>query len=274
MPHSIHIATDRPGPLMRNYLIAKLAWHWARAGHRITTGPICETDAELGLLHIDRTRIDSATVPANPTRRPFLNSRVLDISKHLFTTLRVRPGDGWTGPVIVKSNLNHFGEPERHLRPRHLADLCRRALARFAWRSAGMLPPRNYPVLGSPDAVPGWVWRNPELLVERFTPERAGDLYCLRGWVFFGKRSYTYRLFSKNCLVKTGTMIRHEFLKGPPPELEATRAALGFDFGKFDYVEVDGRTVLLDLNKTPTISTPADTPRLRDLAEGVDEFLA
>ena len=136
-----------------------------------------------------------------------------------------------------------------------------------------MLPPGRYPILPKLSQVPDWVWENTDLIVERFMPEREGSLYCLRGWIFFGRRGYTYRLFSKDNLIKIDNMTGYEFLQEPPPELIAFRDAHGFDFGKFDYVVIDGRPILLDINKTPTISTDPDTPRLRYLAEGIDELL-
>jgi len=39
-----------------------------------------------------------------------------DIRKSAFSRNLVRPGDGWDGPVIVKSDLNCAGRPERLLR--------------------------------------------------------------------------------------------------------------------------------------------------------------
>jgi hypothetical protein len=272
---SIHIVTMKPDGLGGSYLIAKLAWHWARAGHRITVGPIDTLDPalDLAVLHVDRTRVYPGLVPANPAARPFLNGRVLDITKRSFSTARVVRGDDWDGAVIVKSNLNYYGNLEWGGRPHGFLEEKRRALARSHWRLARMLPPSTYPVLPNVSAVPGWVWRDPELIVERFLPEREGDLYCLRGWVFFGARGYTFRLFSTQKVVKVTSIVRHEFLGEPPAELVEFRRLHGWDFGKFDYVEVDGRPVLLDINKTPTISTGPDTPRLHDLAGGLEEFL-
>jgi hypothetical protein len=91
--------------------------------------------------------------------------------------------------------------------------------------------------------------------------------------MFFGSRGYSYRLFSTHPLVKSGSMVGYEYLDAAPPELEAIRAAHGFDFGKFDYVEVDGRVILLDANKTPTVTGDGESPRLAHLAEGVEELL-
>ena len=267
----IHVVTDRPRFLEARYLVSELARYWGRSGIRVTSGPAWEAGADLGILHVDRTRVREEEIPACPAR--LLNGRVLDISKRRFSSQILAPGDPWDGPVIVKSNLNHFGIPEEHGRPGALLARGRQRLARVSWRLARALPPGRYPVLPRVAAVPDWVWRDPELLVERFVPERDLGRYCLRGWIFFGSRSYSYRLFSKHPLVKTGSMLGYEYLEGPPAELEAIRAAHGFDFGKFDYVVVDGRPILLDANKTPTVTGEGDSPRLLHLAEGVGELL-
>lgn len=275
MTYRVHIAVDKLVPFFDCYLISRLAWHWRRAGHSVTAGPVHEIDPgiDLALLHVDRTRIAPGSVPGNPAGRPFLNSRVLDISKHLFSSLRVLPGDPWKGSVIVKSNLNAFGTQERADLEPGFFERKRRKLARRHWRLARCLPPRNYPVLPSISAVPGWVWRHPDIIVERFMPERRDGLYCLHGWVFFGKRGYTYRLYSTDPVVKAGSIVKDEFLGDPPPELEAFREANGWDFGKFDYVEVDGRPILLDINKTPTTTGGPDTPRMRDLSMELEDIL-
>ncbi|MFZ0451404.1 MAG: hypothetical protein WAL98_19380 [Desulfatiglandaceae bacterium] len=272
---SIHIATDQPDPIRKKYMIAILKWHWERAGHRVTTGLANDIDADVGILHMDRTKIDQNLLPENSSHRPFLNERVLDISKSQFSTLRVMAGDSWDGPVIIKSNLNCYGGPEWKRNHHSFFERIRRQLAQKSWRLARMLSSKRYPVLPKLSNVPGWVWERPELIVERFMPERERGLYCLRGWVFFGKRGYTYRLFSRDSVVKAGNMTEYEILGDPPPELEAFREANGFDFGKFDYVEVAGRPILLDINKTPTIvfsNSAPDTPRMRHLADGLYDF--
>lgn len=268
------IATGDGRPLRPDYLISKLAWHWARAGIEVESAAALPGDCDLGILHIDRTRLAPDELPANPAGIPLLNGRVLDISKSRFSTLRLRPGSDWDGPVILKSDRNHFGLPEAgEARPGPLRRL-RRRLADRSFRLARMLPRREYPVLPSVRRVPAWAWSDEGVVVERFLPERAGDRYCLRGWVFFGSRGYVFRLFSTDPMVKTGSMCGHEFLDAPPPELEEFRARHGFDFGKFDYVEHDGRPILLDANKTPTVITDPDTPRLRHLAGALGDWLA
>jgi hypothetical protein len=273
-PLHVHVASEAPGPLEDHYFIAKLAWHWQRRGVRVTSGPVDSLDADLGIVHVNRTRVADADVPRNPRRVPLLNERVRDISKTLFSTLRVRRGDDWRGPVIVKANLNYYGEPEARSRPPGAFERARTRWAERNWRRARRLPPMQYPILPSQRDVPRWVWRDRELIVERFVPEREGDLYAIRGWVFFGSQGYCYRLFSSDPVVKTYTRFGHEFLDDEPPvEIAAVRKQHGFDFGKFDWVVSEGRPILLDANKTPWVSSPPDTPRLTRLADALREFL-
>ncbi|MBP1626790.1 MAG: hypothetical protein H6Q00_1265 [Holophagaceae bacterium] len=270
MPVHLHVCT--PGPLGETYLIARLARLWEAAGYQVSIGPGSLRDRDLGLLHIDRTRLSAGDLPENPAGVPLLNGRVMDISKDRYSELRVFPGDAWDGPVIVKGLLNAFGLPEWRGGHRGFFERMRRKLARRNWRLARRLPPSEYPVLPGVQSVPGWVWEDTGLMVERFLPEREGGLYAIRGWLFFGSRGYTYRLFSPSPVVKAGNMVKFDILGEPPPELESLRAKLGFDFGKFDYVMHEGRPVLLDANKTPTLST-GDSPRTRMLAEGLRDFL-
>jgi len=272
MKNSIRIITSKPETLMENYVIARLMSHWQGWGHTVTVGPTKILDADIGIMHIDLTRVDPACVPEILQQQSLLNRQVLDISKNRFSTLQLFRESVWDGPVIVKSNLNYFGAPEKKLHKEGFFERKRRKLARKSWRFARMLPVNEYPVLPDISAVPAWVWKHKDMIVERFLPERDGDLYSIRGWLFFGDRGYAYRLFSKSPVVKAGTITHFEILDTVPPELESFRRAHGFDFGKFDYVEVEGRPVVIDMNKTPTTVAKPDSPRLLDLAEGIYSF--
>ncbi|MBF7731166.1 hypothetical protein [Pseudomonas sp. N040] len=272
MKNPIHIVTEEPGRLRENYVLAQLAAHWQAWGHPISTGPLACLSAGLGIMHVNLTRVDARQVPATPDHHPLLNRQVLDISKSSFSSLRLQPDSAWRGPVIVKSDLNYFGNPERRLEQTGPIDKAQRLLARKSWQLARRLPANDYPVLAHIVDVPGWVWRRHDLIVERFLPERVGDLYAIRGWLFFGTRGYAYRLYSRSPVVKAGNITHFDILNEVPEELQSFRRQHGFDFGKFDYVEVEGRAVLLDLNKTPTTVAKPDSPRMRDLAEGLHDF--
>lgn len=258
-----------------HYVMHALGRLWMADGRRVVWAKAYEADAELGVLHIDKTRLEGADLPKPPPGVRVINGQVLDISKRLFSVLEVFPDGDWDGPVIVKTNQNHFGLPEQSLAspPTGLADRLRARLAQRSWRLAQRLPDRHYPVLSSLKKVPGWVWDDPGYIVERFMPERVDGLYALRGWMFLGSASYGWRLFSAEHMVKTASMVRFEYIDEPPPELWELKARTGFDFGKFDYVIHDGKPVVLDLNKTPSLAGEGQSPRVRHLATGLMEFL-
>jgi hypothetical protein len=267
----VQIATQDPRGLLDHYLISKLAWHWRREGVCVEAGHFQFLSEEAGLLicHIDQTCIDPEFIPGHPENVPFYNQSVLDISKKKISNLLVEPSDDWNGPVILKSNFNAFGAPEWHRSRRSFFTKKRRKLARTYWRAMRRLPPDDYPILNNKREVPTWAWTSPNVVVERFTPEREGTHYCLRSWVFFGGRGYGFRLVSSEPVVKVSNIIDHSFLSVPPVEVLQCIRREQMDFGKIDYVEVDGQSIVLDVNKTPSMATTADTERLAYLAQSL-----
>lgn len=255
-------------------MISALAAYWKDMGIDTVVGRDFAVDADVGVLHIDLTRIPDEAIAKAPGGKPIVNGKVLDISKRRFSTLQLERCSDWDGEVIVKTNENYFGINEARARKTTKADENRAKMAKISWRSARRLPEKTYPVLASVALVPGWVWDDPSYIVERFMPERDGDLYVLRGWMFFGSRSYGWKLFATDPMVKAGSMVRHEFTFEVPDEIRAERVRSGFDFGKFDYVVHNDRAYLFDTNRTPTFVGESRTPRLENLAKGIEEFLS
>ncbi len=259
--------------LKHAFVVHSLRQHWLDAGLDVHVGRRFHADADLCLLHLDQTRISTARIPPAPGGVRMLNGRVLDISKRRFSTLLLTPDSDWQGPVIIKTDLNHFGAPEHGHTPKGWRAWAGAKAAQISWRHAGRLPHKTYPVVAHLRKVPGWVWRDQSLVVEKFMPERDGDFYCLRGWMFLGSRGYGWRLFSTDPLVKTGTMVKYEYIDEHPPFLQQLRAENDFDFGKFDYVVHDGVPILLDANKTPGFSGDPRSPRITDMAKGIWDYL-
>jgi len=121
------------------------------------------------------------------------------------------------------------------------------------------------------------VWNNKRFVVDRFMPERRGDKYCLRRWVFFGDRECGSLAVSDSPIVKSANNERVAWLDDVPEELLAVRERLGFDYGKFDYGMVDGQVVLYDVNRTPTFyrrkADPDRQRRASALADGIHVFI-
>lgn len=260
-------------------LIGNLAEIWREQGHKITAGPVKRLEADIGILHMDRTRIAEAWLPENPRSIPLLNSCLCDISKRRISRNLLRRDSGYQGPVMIKTNANYFGWPER-------ASTSSKTMMRFyamlmskniSWRWTRLFLPGSYTVLGAMDQVPAWVWRRDDLVVEKFLPEKDGDEFTLRTWLFFGPREYGVKMFSRNPVVKATGITRYEYIDDVPDSLRDARRELGIDFGKCDYVMVNGEAVLLDVNKTPSLTTAnpssGHSPNMLKLATGLECFL-
>lgn len=261
--------SSRDLPLNPSAMVFQLSEIWNEHGIDVVIGHGFHPAANLCILHHDRTFVPTCDIPPPPDGVPILNAAVQDISKRRYSSLLITPDGNWTGPIILKSNLNHYGAPERRDGKTAIGEL-QRKISTFSWRLARRLPPYEYPILDSVDAIPNWVWCDPDVIVEKFLPEMHDGLYCLRGWLFFGAESYGYRLFSRDPLVKLKSIIRYEYLDGPPPKaIQRAREEMGFDFGKFDYVLHDGQPILLDANKTPSLKRGSRSERVMRLAHAV-----
>jgi hypothetical protein len=256
----------------RDFLLRNLAGHWLDAGHEISLveGLGNWPDGDVAVMHVDLSVVPSAYSEAAKRYPIVVNGAAVDVRKRLVSRNLVARNDGWTGPVIVKTDLNFSGIPEKQA-----AECFRRD------GNPADLPPgpivsttRPYPILGSPDEVPADVWDNPGFVVERFLPEQDALGYWVRAWVFFGDRERCTRYRGTHPIVKSATIVAHE--PAPvPEELRAERERLGFDYGKFDFVVRDGQALLLDANRTP--SAPPPNPEIEAsnarLAGGLESLL-
>jgi hypothetical protein len=274
MPASIRIVVAPGERLMGGHIASVLAEEWRAAGHHVLVGPVSALDADIGILHMDRTIISPASVPENPGGRPFLNARLLDISKRRISRQLVTRNMRDIGPVIVKTDANAFGRPEWTRLPWYRQQRLRRSLADpRSWRYLRVLPPGDYPVLASVSEVPAWVWDREDLVVERFLSEREGDHFILRVWMFFGGRGYATKIYGSSPVVKSRTIVRHEYVDEVPAEIQAVRRDLSIDYGKIDYAIVDGHPVVYDVNKTPASPGASRSKNVRRLAAGIQDFL-
>lgn len=275
MTLKIQIITAADETFDSSGLMSRLAVHWRDAGYEVVVGPADRLDADIGILHIVRTWVDNRFLPRTLNGKLLLNGEVLDISKRNFSNLILGPDTDFDGPVIIKTNGNCFELPERTRLEWLLFYKWRQMFAnQTSWRIAHDLP-GTYPVLQHPKDVPAWVWNRNDLVVESFVPEMDGDLYVLRMWLFFGDREYGAKIWCTDPIVKSHNILRYEYIYEVPHELRDMRKRLSFDFGKFDYVMVNGEPVLLDVNKTPMITSSSNrsSPNIINLAQGIHAFL-
>ncbi len=261
------------------YFLRECVSLWRAQGTEVNVmhGPKPPNGADLGFLHVDLTVVPPPYLEACRAFPHVLNGRVADISKRVVSRNLVRRGDGYVGPVIIKTNLNHGGKMEALRAPEPDS-------ARVAARGLRSLLPWNrikrrgglaYRIVDSVREVPDAVWDRRDLVVERFLPERSGRYYIQRSWIFLGDRELVTVWYSKKPIVKARNIARYEHADGVPDELRRVRCEMGFDFGKFDYVMIDGKPVLFDANRTPILglfTRPENAHCLRHLADGIRAF--
>jgi hypothetical protein len=268
----------------QHYLIDALCAKWREQGLESSYifGTQTCPDGNLLFNQVDLTLTPAVYADYLRCFVPTVNGAVLDISKRSLNAQLLNRDDNYSGAVIVKTNNNGGGQPEfrlacyqhhwqTHLR-RGIVNNAEHLLGKpFAWRKVL----NSYPIYDSLSLVPAGVFRNPALVVQRFLPEREGNRYFMRHYLFLGDHSRSVRVAASEPFMKrVSSELVDENLPIPQPVLDL-RQKLGMEFGKIDYVMPKGETVILDVNRTPTVpGGPEATARtVADLAEGIWSLL-
>ncbi|MFM8411519.1 MAG: hypothetical protein ACKOCT_14745 [Alphaproteobacteria bacterium] len=250
------------------YLLHRMLDSWAKSGVavRIVRDTQLVTPESVLIPHIDLTTRPPEYAGVLDRFPVVVNRRVSTIAKSSFSTILLRRDDPYDGPVIVKTDLNYAGLPEKLL---HAS--IRESLAFYAgeaMRTVGLrlrrhlhrddleLPykPKDYSVWPTLSAVPRGAFENTELVVEKFLPESWAEGYCLRYTYFLGDREMSFLLKSREKVIKGPNAVSCEEIE-TPPAIASLRERMGFDYGKFDYALRDGEVVLFDANWTPSTFT-------------------
>jgi len=252
---------------LTHHAIAAFIDLWRDAGHAvdIVHGIRDLPPADLAILHVDLSVVPPAYRDAAKRYPRVLNGAAVDIRKRRVSRILLARDSDWPGRVLVKSDLNCSGWPEWRLRGRYLE----------LGRDVPQVPePVNPKVYRSLATVPEDVWADPFLVVERFIPEREGENYAIRHWIFLGDRERCKRCLSPDPIIKGSNIVAVE--DAPvPDEIRSERKRLGLDFGKMDFIVRDGRPFLFDANKTPgPVPDSAEGGLAEHLAGGIDTFLA
>ena len=265
----------------RAAVVFHLATFWREAGHSVVflRGPARFVDADVLFVHVDLSVVPDRYLEFASRYPAAVNHRVKDIRKSQFSENLVSRDSAWTGPVIVKTDLNYGGIPELMLASNRILRATRagRFLLRYHPRRRRMSPlsqGNNYPVYESIRAVPDAFWEDPRVVIERFIPEVDAGVYRLRLYQFLGDRATWRRISAPDAIVKSGNMINTEPIE-PDPAVEAWRHRLGLDYGKIDYVIHDGQPIVLDANKTTGVDprkTKVRDDRRRHHAGGIESF--
>jgi hypothetical protein len=242
---------------LASYAVYHLTPFWREAGHDVhyLFGTREAPPADLAFVHVDLSVVPDEYLELAARYPASVNGRLKDIRKSTFSQNLVRPGDAWDGPVIAKSDLNSAGRPERLNREstRLLRrDEVQRAIRSFeAWTGirSPFMTTKDYRIFDRLQDVPPAWFADRRIVIEKFLPEMEGDHYHTRIYQFLGDRAICSRLVSTKPIVNVNSTIKVEEV-APHEEILEWRRRLGIDYGKLDYVVVDGRAILLDVNKT------------------------
>ncbi len=268
-----------------HFALFDIADLWRERGHevRVVSGGAGGA-GDACVVHVDLTRTPREYTERAATYPVAINGRFVDNTKRTVSRNLVTPGDGYEGPVIVKSDLNYGGSPERVMERRTSGWAARRAASlrrRLPWTLRSEINPKDYRVYGRRAEVPRSVWWNRHLVVERFFAEESEGMYWLRSWVFLGDRGFVRYCGANHPVVKADRVrVRRAEKDEDPAHLPASvrerRAELGMDYGKIDFIMHDGVAHVIDANRTP--NSRATTPEARRaeagwVADGLDALI-
>ena len=189
--HSLAILTHSTDDFWKGGALVQLMIpRWEAMGFNVTvvTDAGKFVPADVALLHVDLSVVPDSCRRLAERYPVVLNGGVLDIRKRYFSRLVLDRQEPYSGKVIVKTDRNFggFRELRRGVLESPVGPLLRRLkidtsvcrkLARLdairPLRSRRFLRVGSYPIYESRDMVPAGVWDNPNLVVERFVPERV-----------------------------------------------------------------------------------------------------
>lgn len=265
-------------------LIWDLAKLWQDRGIQVSHiyGIAQHPEADLLFPHIDLTYTPPDYIEFIRSYPLAVNGNVFDISKRRISKQLLCGDENYQGPVIVKTDNNFGGWPERQLFScwpsffvrisRYWAPFLESTFKSFiGWHKALA----SYPIYKTLDDVPYGVFRNKALVVERFLPEQEGDQYFMRICFFLGDRECNVRVAGSNPLLKRSSAHLVEEGLPVPEQIRSFRRELGFDYGKIDYAIHHGEVVIFDANKTPGGANDDRASYLTgSLVDGIWSFLS
>jgi hypothetical protein len=242
-------------------IMAQLAKRWQLEGHVVNYLFGCKVyvPADILVLHIDLSETPEQYLTFANRYAKVINLGLTDIRKRTISRNLVAQNDSYSGPVIIKTDLNCGGTPERHLgvtpqtKPFSLFQKIKKC---FNIKDpASIQTPSDYLIYSKRLKVPPSVFDNDKLVVEKFLPEKHGDAYYQRRYYFLGDAEYN-EIHSTTVPIHATDSDDHCIdyweEQNIPAQLQAYRKELKADFGKIDYVIRDSQVVVFDINRTPS----------------------
>lgn len=260
----------RASPGARHHMVSLIAEDLAALGVEIVHlyGTSAFEPADALLVHVDQSRVPKSVTRFAERYPRRINAGALDIRKQTFADGLLKRGDTYDAPVIVKSDLNYGGVPE------YLG----LSLVERAWAKAGrlvvpgpsirILTKEDYRIFPRLADVPeGYFGRGN--IVQKMLYERAGEKFVLREYLFLGNLHYENIEHSDTLIISEDQHISCMPFT-PHPRLIEMRRKLNLDYGKIDYVMVDGAPFIFDANKTMGLGEKIGTDGFGD---GLREML-
>ncbi|MHA7924515.1 MAG: hypothetical protein ACX936_04900 [Marinobacter sp.] len=237
-----------------NYVIHELAKTWLADGFDVKYiyGTSKKESADIIIAHVNLSIVPNNYLKFTENYPIVVNGKISDIRKSRLSSNRLRRGDDWNGPVIVKTDLNDYGKKERRFSRSSMENRfpilyrAKSALTRYYRKG---IPFEEYPIFDSIKEVPKKYFYSQDFIVEKFLPEVENGQFHLRIYQALGNRWTCTRMSSDSPIIKARNSIHTEEIQ-PHPEVEQWRHDFGLDYGKIDYVIHDGKPILLDINKT------------------------
>lgn len=244
---------DTPNSIQQ-YLITYYSKFWHEKGTRVIAlfGTERYVPADLIVVHVDLSVVPESYLEFAARYPIVVNGKVRDIRKSSVSRNLIQRDSGYQGPVIIKSDCNYAGMPERRYIAQQPDD------AQNLFKS-----PLEYRIYPSYANVPQNILRLQGIIVEKFQPEFEDGLYHIRFYNFLGHRGNCMRVASKSPLVHIDHSVKVEQIPFDA-RIEELRRDLQFDYGKFDYVVRGDEVVLFDANKTTGFVGRIDDPTMRE----------
>ena len=257
MPGSIAIITNEFNSRIEGsrYFLAHMVKYWKQQGIEVHATAGCNyIPADLAFLHVDTSVVADEYLELGRRYPVTLNGGVKSILKTSISKYLLKRDDHYSGPVIVKTDANYGGANEFFIAAKSGRSGWIDPEVERPWRKREIMDSTKYPVFQSLAEVPTGVWKNNKLIVEKFLPERLenGDYRCCT-YVFFGEQEYAFWATSPKPVVKSSVATELGMIDEIPQSIREIRKASEFDYGKFDYTEVDGEVIVYDMNKTPAL---------------------
>ena len=264
---------------LQNYLIMRLTEIWRSEGIEVipVLGIKRFVPADLAILHVDLSVVPDEYINFAQKYPIALNRAVKDVRKSTFIDNTIKPGDKYEGKIIVKSNLNCAGVPERRNSSMNALFSSLKRRLDLSEILGGMHKPyfntpSDYIILESSSCVPENWFKNKDIVIQKFLPEMDNGCYCIRNYFFLGNRSTSLLRKGNGPIVNSGSTSSLEPID-VHPDIVKLRSKLRFDYGKFDYIVHEGVPMLIDINKTTGTSPTPYLPMRSNLAAGIYSYI-